>query len=179
MSNIRQQTRGVPRLGDRVYVDPAATIIGDVQLGDDCSVWPMTVIRGDVNRITIGKRCSIQDASVLHVTHAGPHTGDGWPLVIGNDVTVGHRAVLHGCHLGNQILVGIGSIVMDGAVVEDQVVIGANSLVAPGKTLRSGHLYLGSPARKARSLTQEELDYFRYTAANYVRLKDEYLTAND
>lgn len=177
MKNIRHQTRGIPQLGERVYVDTAAAIIGDVHIGDDCSIWPMSVIRGDVNQITIGERCSIQDASVLHVTHAGPHTGAGWPLIIGNDVTVGHRVVLHGCQLGNEILVGIGSIVMDGAIVEDQVVIGANSLIAPGKKLLSGNLYLGSPARKVRSLTQQELDYFRYTAANYVRLKDEYLTA--
>lgn len=164
-------------MGKGVYVDPAACVIGDVEIGQDSSIWPMAVVRGDVNSIRIGKRCSIQDASVLHVTHAGPHTGEGWSLTIGDDVTVGHRVVLHGCQLDNQILIGMGSIVMDGAVIEDRVVIGANSLVAPGKTLSGGHLYLGSPARKIRPLTQSELDYFEYTAGNYVRLKDQYLTA--
>jgi carbonic anhydrase/acetyltransferase-like protein (isoleucine patch superfamily) len=174
-NNVKAQTWGQPLLGERVFVDPTAAIIGDIHLGDDCSIWPMSVIRGDVNRIRVGKRCSIQDGSVLHVTHAGPHTGVGWPLTIGDDVTVGHRAVLHGCQLGSQILVGIASIVMDGAIVEDQVVIGANSLVTPGKILHSGHLYVGSPARQVRKLTQHEVDYFRYTASNYVRLKDQYL----
>lgn len=134
----------------------------------------MAVVRGDVHSIRIGPRCSIQDGSVLHVTHSGPRTGEGWPLTLGSDVTVGHRAVLHGCDIGSRVLVGIGSIVMDGVVVEDEVVIGANSLVSPGKRLESGYLYLGSPARKARKLSPAELDYFSYTANNYVRLKDSY-----
>lgn len=164
-----------PKLAAGVYIDDTAVVIGDVHIGEHSSVWPMAVVRGDVHGIRIGRRCSIQDGAVLHVTHAGPHTGSGWPLSLGDDVTVGHRVVLHGCSIGSRVLVGIGSIVMDGAVVEDDVVIGAHTLVPPGKTLQSGHLYVGSPSRPARPLTRKELDYFRYTAANYVRLKDSYL----
>ena len=165
-----------PSLGARVYVDPAARVIGDVQLGDDCSVWPAAVIRGDMHRIRIGARTSIQDGAVLHITHAGPYNPDGFPLEIGDDVTIGHRAVLHGCTIGCRVLVGIGAIVMDGAVVDDDVVIAAGALVPPGKHLDSGFVYRGSPARQSRTLTEKELEFFRYSAANYVRLKDRYLT---
>ena len=164
-----------PTVGERVYIDPHAAVIGDVVLGSDTNVWPMAVIRGDMHRIRIGERTSIQDNSVLHITHAGPYDPDGWPLTIGDDVIVGHRCVLHGCTIGNRVLIGMGSIIMDGAVVEDEVVIGANSLVPPGKTLASGFLYKGSPAKQARELSAKERDYFRYSAANYVKLKDQYL----
>ncbi|RLA46644.1 MAG: gamma carbonic anhydrase family protein [Gammaproteobacteria bacterium] len=175
ISNIRRFQSLMPILGKRVYVDLAATIIGDVTLGDDCSVWPGAVIRGDMHKITIGARTSIQDGSVLHISHASDYNPGGWPLTIGDDVTIGHNVTLHGCTLGNQILVGIGSTVMDGATVEDQVVIGAGTLVPPGKTLASGYLYIGSPCKQARPLSQSELDYFTYTAANYAGLKDQYL----
>ncbi len=174
-SNIRTFQGLTPHFGSRVYIDPAATIIGDVSLGDDCSVWPSAVIRGDMHKITIGARTSVQDGSVLHITHASDYNPGGWALTIGDDVTIGHNVTLHGCTLGKQILVGIGSTVMDGAVVEDQVVIGAGTLVPPGKTLASGYLYIGSPCKQARPLTQGELDYFTYTAANYAGLKDQYL----
>lgn len=175
MTDIRSHKGRSPKLDERVWVDPSAVIIGDVQIGDDGSVWPQTVIRGDMHRIRIGKRCSIQDASVLHITHASHFNPGGWPLVIGDDVTIGHRALLHGCELGNRILVGMGAIIMDGAVVEDEVIIGAGTLVPPGKRLESGHLYVGSPCKQARPLTEDERTFFTYTAANYVRLKDEYL----
>lgn len=172
---LRSHHQVTPRLGENVFVDPSAVVIGDVVLGNDCSVWPTAVIRGDMHRIRIGERCSIQDGSVLHITHAGPYNEDGWPLELGDDVTVGHRAVLHGCRIGNRVLVGIGSIVMDGAVVEDEVVIGANTLVPPAKTLATGYLYTGSPARPVRPLSQGEIAYFRYSADNYVALKNSYL----
>ena len=175
IQNIRSFQGQTPRLGNRVYVDPAATIIGDVSLGDDCSVWPSAVIRGDMHKITIGARTSVQDGSVLHITHASDYNPGGWPLTIGDGVTIGHNVTLHGCTLGNQILVGIGSTVMDGVVVEDKVVIGAGSLVPPGKTLASGYLYIGSPCKQARPLSETELVYFTYTAANYAALKDQYL----
>jgi len=175
INNIREFQGHSPSLGKRVYVDPAATIIGDVTLGDDCSVWPGAVIRGDMHKITVGARVSIQDGSVLHITHASDYNPGGWPLNIGDDVTIGHNVTLHGCSLGNQILVGIGSTVMDGVVVEDKVVIGAGTLVPPGKTLASGYLYLGSPCKQARPLSDAELNYFTYTAANYAGLKDQYL----
>lgn len=175
MTAIRTYKQYTPQLGNKVWVDPSAVVIGDVQVGDDCSIWPCTVIRGDMHQIRIGKRCSIQDGSVLHITHAGPFNADGYPLSIGDDVTVGHKVILHGCTLGNRILVGMGAIVMDGAVVEDEVVIGAGSLVSPGKVLKSGYLYMGSPAKAARPLTEEEKSFFSYSSANYVRLKDTYL----
>jgi len=129
---------------------------------------------GDMHQIRIGKRCSIQDGSVCHITHAGPYNPDGWPLIVGDDVTVGHKAVLHGCTIGSRVLVGMGTIIMDGARVDDEVIIAAGTLVPPGKHLESGYLYRGSPVRQARELTQEERDFFTYTASNYVRLKDEY-----
>jgi carbonic anhydrase/acetyltransferase-like protein (isoleucine patch superfamily) len=174
-----RQFKGLwPVLGDRVFVDPSAIVLGDVQIGDDSSVWPMTVIRGDMHRIRIGNRSSIQDGSVLHITHAGPYNPAGFPLFIGSDVTVGHKALLHGCTLEDRILVGMGSIIMDGAHIEADIIIGAGSLVPPGKRLRSGYLYVGSPARPARELNPEEFAYFTYVAANYVKLKDIYLAEN-
>ncbi|MEJ2534521.1 MAG: gamma carbonic anhydrase family protein [Gammaproteobacteria bacterium] len=164
-----------PSLGASVYVDPRATVIGDVAIGDESSVWPCTVIRGDIHRIRIGRRSSVQDGSVLHVTHAGPYNPDGYPLTVGDEVTIGHQVTLHGCTLGNRILVGMASVVLDGAVIEDEVVLGAGSLVPPGKVLASGQLYLGRPARAVRALTEKERAYFRYTADRYVQLAARYL----
>lgn len=158
-------------------IDPLAFVLGDVELGDDVSVWPGAVIRGDMHAIRVGARTSVQDGAVLHITHASDYNPGGYPLTIGDDVTIGHQACLHGCTLGSQILVGIGARVLDGAVVEDQVVIGAGTLVPSGKTLESGFVYMGSPARQVRALSDKEKSFFRYTAANYVRLKDEYLAA--
>lgn len=165
----------IPQCGSRVFVDSSAVVIGDVHLGDDCSVWPQTVIRGDMHRIRIGSRSSVQDGSVLHITHASTYNPAGYPLTIGEDVTIGHKVLLHGCSIGSRVLVGMGSIVMDGARIDDDVVLGAGSLVSPGKHLESGYLYMGSPAQQVRPLTAEEMTFFKYTAANYVRLKDEYL----
>lgn len=167
-----------PRLGQRVFIDPSAVVLGDVELGDDCSVWPCTVIRADMHSIRIGARSSVQDGSVLHITHAGPFNPEGFALSIGEEVTIGHKVLLHGCTLGNRILVGMGSIVMDGAVIEDHVILGAGSLVPAGKRLKSGHLYMGSPAREVRRLSDREIEFFSYTAANYVRLKDQHLAEN-
>lgn len=173
--NIRPYQDKRPLLGERVYVDPSAVVIGDVELGADSSVWPLAVIRGDMHRIRIGARTSVQDGSVLHITHAGPFNPDGFALTVGDEVTVGHKVTLHGCTLGSRILVGMGAIIMDGAVVEDEVVIGAGTLVPPGKRLESGFLYVGSPARQARPLTDKERAFFSYSAQNYVKLKDQYL----
>jgi len=172
---IRSFQQHTPKLGARVFVDPTAVVLGDVEIGEDSSVWPLTVIRGDMHRIRIGARSSIQGGSVLHITHAGPYNPDGFPLTIGDEVTVGHKVTLHGCTLGSRILVGMGSIVMDGAVVEDEVIIAAGSLVPPGKRLESGYLYVGSPVKQARPLTDKERSFFAYTAGNYVRLKDRHL----
>ncbi|PAU86806.1 gamma carbonic anhydrase family protein [Pseudomonas sp. WN033] len=164
-----------PKLGERVFIDPSAVVLGDVELGDDCSVWPATVIRGDMHRIRIGARTSVQDGSVLHITHAGPFNPDGYPLIIGEDVTIGHKVLLHGCTVGNRVLIGMGSIVMDGAVIEDEVVLGAGSLVPAGKTLKSGYLYMGSPAREVRQISERERSFFSYSANNYIKLKDQHL----
>ncbi|QFT52997.1 gamma carbonic anhydrase family protein [Microbulbifer sp. THAF38] len=179
MSPLRSHNDSVsektPQLGQRVFVDPQSVVIGDVTLGDDCSIWPMAVVRGDMHRIQVGARTSVQDGAVLHITHAGPFNPEGWPLTIGEDVTIGHKACLHGCTIGNRILIGIGAIVLDGAVIEDEVVLAAGALVPPGKTLESGYLYVGSPCRKARPLSDKEKAFFNYSAQNYVNLKDQYL----
>ena len=173
---IRPYRSQLPRLGKDVYIDPAACLIGDVVMGDESSAWPGAVIRGDVHRIRIGKRTSVQDNSVLHVTHDGPHNPGGHPLIIGDEVTIGHSVTLHGCTLGNRILVGIASVVLDGAVIEDEVVIGAGSLITPGKVLKSGQLYVGRPAKPVRALSDRERSFFRYTAGKYVELSREYLS---
>jgi len=164
-----------PQLGPRVWVDRSAIIIGDVRIGDDSSIWPLVSIRGDMHSIRIGARTSIQDNSVLHITHASEFNPEGFPLEIGDDVTVGHMVMLHGCTIGNQVLVGMSSTILDGAVVEDKVLIGAGSLVPPGKKLETGFLYHGSPVKKVRALTEDELNYFQYAGKNYIKLKDEYL----
>ncbi|MCK9502722.1 MAG: gamma carbonic anhydrase family protein [Porticoccaceae bacterium] len=164
-----------PQLGERVYVDPAATVIGDVVLGDDVSVWPGAVVRGDMHKIRIGNRSNVQDNAVLHITHASDYNPEGWPLIIGDDVVIGHRALLHGCTLGNRILVGNGAIVNDGAIVDDEVIIGAGCVVPPGKHLESGYVYVGNPCKQGRALKDSERSFFRYSPANYVKLKDQYL----
>ena len=173
--SIRIYNGILPQCGSRVFIDPTAVVIGDVHLGDDCSVWPHAVIRGDMHHIRIGARSSVQDGSVLHITHAGPYTPDGYPLIIGDDVTIGHQALLHGCSIGSRVLIGMAAIVMDGARIDDDVVLGAGSLVPPGKHLVSGHLYMGRPAQQIRALTEQEMAAFTYGSENYVRLKDNYL----
>ncbi|AHE67974.1 gamma carbonic anhydrase family protein [Legionella oakridgensis] len=177
--SIRSYQDKYPILGQRVYIDPQAVIIGDVTIGDEVSIWPMAVIRGDVNTIHIGNSCNIQDGATLHVTHPGPYTADGHPLILGEGVTVGHQAVLHGCRIGNYCLIGIGTIVLDGAYIEDHVMIAAGSLVPPGKQLKTGYLYLGNPARAIRPLTTKELSHLEYSAQHYIRLKNSYENSTD
>ena len=175
MSSVRQFKQWSPVIGNRVFIDASAVVLGNVTLSDDVSVWPQVSIRGDMHAISIGSRTSVQDNSVLHITHAGPFNADGWPLVIGSDVTIGHSVTLHGCHIGSRVLIGMGAIVMDGAIVEDEVVSAAGALVTPRKKLERGFLYAGSPAKQIRPLTSKELEFFTYSANNYVRLKDEYI----
>jgi carbonic anhydrase/acetyltransferase-like protein (isoleucine patch superfamily) len=170
--NVRPFEGRAPELAQRVYVDPRALLVGAVAAGDDSSFWPFTVARGDVNEIVVGARTNVQDNSVLHVTHDGPYSKGGRPLLIGEDVTVGHQCILHACTIGDRVLVGMGSVVMDGAVVESDVLIGAGSLIAPHKRLEHGFLYAGRPAQRVRALTDEELAMLRYSAQHYVRLKD-------
>lgn len=172
---LRSYQGSAPALGERVMVDPSSVVIGDVDLADDVSIWPLVAIRGDVNNVVIGCRTNIQDGSVLHVTHQSSHNPEGFPLLIGEDVTIGHKVMLHGCTIGDRVLVGMGSILLDGAIIEDDVMIGAGSLVPPGKRLESGYLYLGSPVKKIRELTTDELSGLTYSSNNYVKWKNVYL----
>lgn len=166
-----------PIIGQHTYIDLTALVIGDVVLGDHSSVWPMTVIRGDVNFIRIGNNTNIQDSCVLHVAHAGPYS-PGFPLLIGDHVTVGHQATLHACTVDDLCLIGIGARVMDGAHIETKTVIGAGTLVPPGKRLESGYLWLGQPAKQIRPLTEQEIAHLQYSADYYAQLKDQHLTPN-
>ncbi|MCH9783828.1 MAG: gamma carbonic anhydrase family protein [Gammaproteobacteria bacterium] len=172
---IRSFQNKVPRQGERVFVDPASTVIGEVTLGDDSSVWPGAVVRGDMHRIVIGARTSVQDNAVLHITHDSAFNPGGFPLTLGDDVTVGHQAMLHGCTIGDRVMIGMQTMIMDGAVVESDVMLAAGSLVSPGKRLASGWLYRGRPARAVRELTAKEIEFLPYVAGNYVKLKDQYL----
>lgn len=161
-----------PAIGKGVYVDESAQVIGDVTIGEDSSVWPLTVIRGDVNKITIGARTNIQDNSCLHVTHDGPYTPGGVALVIGDEVTVGHGVILHACTIGDRCLIGMGAIVMDKVVMEDECFVAAGSVVPPNKRLKRRWLYRGSPAVAVRELTAQEIENLTYSAAHYVRVKN-------
>ena len=173
--SVRSFEKVHPKLGDKVYVDATALVVGNVEIGVDSSVWPMATVRGDVHSIKIGARTSIQDGCVLHVTHAGPYDPEGHDLEIGSDVTIGHKAMIHGCKIEDECLIGMGSVVMDNAIIRKNVVLGANSLVPPGRELEGGYLWVGSPARKIRPLNEEEISFFKYSADNYVKLKDRYL----
>lgn len=172
---LRSFENNTPRLGQRVLVDKSSVVIGDVHIDDDSSIWPLVVIRGDMHSIRIGKRTSIQDGAILHITHAGPFNEKGWPLTVGDDCTIAHSVTLHGCTIGNRILVGMGATVMDGAVVKDDVVIAAGALVPPGKILESGFLYVGSPVKQSRALNDKEMAYFTYSSNNYCQLKDRFI----
>lgn len=174
MTDIRVFDGRAPSIADDAYIDPAATVVGDVRLGALSSVWPQAVVRGDINSVSIGGRSNIQDGSVLHVSHAGRFNLEGSPLAIGEGVTVGHRALLHGCVIGDACLVGMGSIVMDGARLDSRSVLAAGSLVPPGKRLEGGYLWKGAPARRVRPLTDRELEYLVYAADYYVRLAARY-----
>ena len=165
-----------PLIGQRVYVDEAATVIGDVVLGDDVSIWPGTVLRGDVNYIRIGARTNIQDGSIIHVTHDGPYgQAGGLATVIGEDVTIGHAAIVHACVIEDACLIGMGSTILDGAVIRKNAFVGAGALIAPGKVVGSGELWLGNPARCVRKLEAKEIEQLYYSAQHYLRLKDKYL----
>jgi carbonic anhydrase/acetyltransferase-like protein (isoleucine patch superfamily) len=167
----------VPQLGERVYLHASAQVIGHVHLGADSSVWCNAVLRGDVNYIVIGRCSNIQDLTMGHVSHKTSQKPEGSPLVIGDYVTIGHSVILHGCRIGNECLIGMGSIVMDDVLIPDHVMLGAGSLVPPGKVLESGFLYLGRPAEKIRPLTDAEIAYLHYSAEHYVRVKNNYLNA--
>lgn len=175
MSSIRSYKGIAPKIGQDVYIDETAVLVGDIKIGDDSSVWPLVAARGDVNHIHIGQRTNIQDGSVLHVTHKNKENPNGYPLIIGNDVTIGHKVMLHGCTIQDRVLVGMGAIILDNVVVEQEVMIGAGSLVPPNKVLESGYLYVGSPVKQARPLTDKERAFLQKSADNYVQNKNDYL----
>ena len=164
-----------PTVAATAYIDDTALVLGNVSVGEDSSLWPMAVARGDVHAITIGRRTNIQDGSVLHVTQDNEFNPGGYPLVIGDDVTVGHNVTLHACTIEDLCLIGMGSTILDGAIIRRLTMVGAGSLVTPGKELESGYLYLGSPAKKVRPLTERELAYLPFSADHYVTLKNRHL----
>ncbi len=172
---IKAFQQHMPSFSNKVYIDDTALVIGNVEIGEDSSVWPMTVLRGDVHFIRVGQRTNIQDGTVCHVTHYGEYNPQGFPLTIGDDVTIGHQCTIHACTIGNRVLVGMGSIILDGAIIQDDVMLGAGTLVSPGKIIESGYLWLGSPAKKVRPLTEKEIEFLRYSAKHYVELKSKYL----
>jgi carbonic anhydrase/acetyltransferase-like protein (isoleucine patch superfamily) len=169
---IRNFKNKSPDIHSSVYIDETAVVIGDVTIGEDSSIWPMTVVRGDVHSIKIGARTNIQDGCILHVSHDGKYSPGGFPLTIGDDVTAGHRATLHACTVGNLCLIGMSATIMDGAVLGDKIIIGAASLVPAGKKLESGYLYMGSPVKQIRELNEKELEFLEYSAKHYSQLKD-------
>ena len=169
---IRSLQGKTPNIADSAFVDDTAIVIGDVTIGEDSSIWPMTVVRGDVQKITIGKRTNIQDACVCHVTHDCEYTPGGFPLTIGDGVTAGHRATLHACTIGNYCLIGMSATIMDGAVLGDKLIIGAGGLVPAGKNLEGGYLYVGSPVKQIRALNEDELQSLKYSADHYVAVKN-------
>ncbi|WP_137938889.1 gamma carbonic anhydrase family protein [Chitinivorax sp. B] len=163
-----------PTVPASCFIHPGAQVIGDVVLGENVSIWPFAVVRGDVNSIRIGNNTNVQDLCMLHVSHRRPEDPEGAPLIIGENVTIGHQVALHGCTIGDECLIGIGTIVLDRVIIESQVVVGAGSLVPPGKVLKSGYLYLGRPVKEIRRLTEAELAHFKYSAEHYVRVKRHY-----
>ena len=177
MNPMRSFEQHTPEIAADAWLDPLCLVIGDVHIGARSSVWPGVVIRGDIHRIRIGSDTNIQDGCVLHNSHDGPYMPGGSPLLIGDRVTVGHKAILHGCEIGDECLIGMGAVVMDKVIVEPGVMIGATSLVPPGKRLQSGYLYTGSPARQARELSASEREYLVYSAQYYVKLAQRHRAA--
>jgi gamma-carbonic anhydrase len=161
---VRSVPGRVPRIHPGAWVDPAALVIGDVELAEGVSIWPFTIVRGDQdNYIRVGRNSNVQDNSVLHVT-------PDFPCIIGEGVTIGHRCVVHACTVGNNVRIGIGAVVLTGAVIEDDAQVGAGAVVAPGKRVEAGTLVMGVPARPVRQMSEPELEDIRRNAREYVEL---------
>jgi len=166
---VRPYDNKLPRIGARVFIAENAAVIGEVEIGDDCSIWFATTVRGDVNAIRIGRNTNVQDNCTIHVTHLD------WPTIIGDNVTIGHGAIVHGCTVENGALIGMGSRVLDGAVIGESAMVGAGALVPPGMHVPPRMLALGVPARVKRPLTDDELAHLESSWKNYVTYKEEYL----
>lgn len=164
-----------PRLKERVFVDESAKLIGDVEVGDDSSIWPFVLVRGDVNYIRIGVRTNIQDGTIIHVSNDTQLMPGGSPTIIGDEVTIGHGAMLHGCIIEDVALIGMRATLLDRSRVEKYGVLGAGSLLPPNKVVKSGELWVGSPAKFVRRLTDKEIENLYFSAAHYVDLKSVYL----
>ncbi len=172
--SIRDFQGKIPDIHESVFVDETALVIGDVTIGVDSSIWPMAVLRGDVDSIRIGEKTNIQDGSILHVTHDGKFSPGGFSCTVGSYVTVGHRVTVHACTVGDYCLLGMSSTIMDGAVIGDKSIIGAGALVPSGKELEGGFLYMGSPVKQIRALKESELEFLEYSAEHYSKLKDQH-----
>lgn len=172
MKNIRRFEDHSPQIDETAFIDESAVVTGNVIIGEDSSVWPCCSIRGDIHSITVGKRTNIQDGSVLHVTHDSEYAPGGFKLSVGNDVTVGHNVVLHACTIEDLCLIGMGSVVLDGSVVQSGAMVGAGSLVPPKKILEGGYMWLGSPVKRMRELSDKEKSFLSYSARHYVNLKN-------
>jgi len=169
---VRKFEQYTPKIAESAFVDESAVVTGNVIIGADSSVWPMCSVRGDIHSIRIGERTNIQDGSILHVSHDSVFAPGGNALSIGDDVTVGHNAVVHACTVENMCLIGIAAVLLDGSVVKSGAIVGAGSLVPPGKELEGGYLWLGSPVKKVRELTDTEKAFLEYSAAHYVDVKN-------
>jgi carbonic anhydrase/acetyltransferase-like protein (isoleucine patch superfamily) len=178
MSNIRTFRGTTPQIADDAWIDESAVVIGDVKIGPRSSIWPLCVIRGDIHRIEMGADTNIQDGTIVHVSHDSRFMPGGAPVIVHDRVTVGHQAVLHGCEIRDHCLIGIGSRVLDRAVLEPRTMIGAGSLVPPGRVLESGYLWVGTPVKRVRALKDREIEYLDYVAENYTRLMIEHRNAD-
>lgn len=166
----------LPSLEKDIFIAPTASVVGDVEIGEDSSIWFGTVVRGDVHSIKIGKRTSIQDLSMVHVTHfKGDNKTTGNPTIIGDDVTIGHKVMLHGCTIEDRVLVGMSATILDGAVIGSDSIVGAGALVTKNKKFPPRSLIMGTPAKVVRQLSQEEVDELKASALRYVDFKNEYL----
>ncbi len=168
----------MPEIGQNSWIAEGSTIIGDVKIGSDSAIWFGTVIRGDVHSIIIGNRTNIQDLSMVHTTHHKEierDINDGHPTIIGDDVTVGHRVMLHGCKIGNGCLIGMSATILDGAEIGNESIVGAGSLVTKGKKFPPRSLIMGSPAKVVRELTDDEVKELYDSAKRYVKFKNNYL----
>jgi len=166
-----------PKIAETAWIAPSADIVGDVEIGEDSSIWFGCVVRGDVHYIKIGKRTSIQDMSMIHVTHFKKEKkiGDGYPTIIGDDVTIAHKVMLHGCTIENACLIGMSATILDGAVIGKESIVGAGSLVTKNKKFPPRSLIMGSPAKVVRELTDKEVEGIYANAKNYVHYKNDYI----